>query len=281
MNKSPASESHVELLEEKHQNTIKNIRELQEMEKYMYENLERISNNGGSVGEEDQIISRINELSQMRMNLFGQLNDQYNSATKDLNDSRHALRDQLTTIGVVEEELKNVKKKYAALMRNKNSKIRMVEIGNYQTQRYNAHIGLMKILSFTALIVIVLSALYHRDIIPGNIVSIAIVIALSIGIILFVRKVIDLTSRSNLVYDQYNWGTDHQELQPGYQGILEHDKLFFKKIGRSVEGDVKKGASSLQHAASTGASTMTHALNKPTSAEPAQSATIEGYSTYH
>ena len=281
MNQSSPSESHVELLEEKHQNTIKNIRELQEMEKYMYENLERISNNGGSVGEEDQIISRINEISQMRLNLFGQLNNQYNTATKDLNDSRHALRDQLTTIGVVEEELKNVKKKYGALMRNKNSKIRMVEIGNYQTQRYNAHIGLMKILSFTALIVIVLSALYHRDIIPGNIVSIAIVIALSTGIILFVRKVIDLTSRSNLVYDQYNWGTDHQELQPGYQGILEHDKLFFEKIGSSVEGDVKKGASSLQHAASTAETTISHTLNKPTQAAPTQSTTIEGYSTYH
>jgi len=282
MGKQIYNEEHRELLEEKHQNTIQNIRELQEMEKYMYENLAKLTNEGGYNAQEEQIVKRISELTQMRVNLFNSLKDQYTDAASDLNNSRRSLRDQILSVELVEEELKETKKNYKSLLHNKNNKVRMVEIGTYETERYNAHIDVLKIISFTSLIVIVLSGLYHRDFIPGNIVSILLVVTISVGIILVIRKILDIVNRSNMVYDQYNWNTNHSELQPGYQGILQHDKIFFEKVGESVEGTAKKGASQLHHAADAVNNTMTHSLNTATKeVQPAHSSTVESFTLYH
>ena len=91
----------------------------------------------------------------------------------------------------------------------------------------------------------------------------------------------DLYNRSNLVYDQYNWATNHDQLQPGYQGVLQHDKIFFEKLGHEVEGTAKKGASQLKNAADTTGTTMTHSLNTATGkAQPTVSTTVESYSNY-
>ena len=281
MDKQIFNEEHRELLEEKHQKTIQNIRELQEMEKYMYENLAKLANENGSESQEDQIIKRINELTQMRVSLFNNLKDQYSSAASNLNDSRRSLRDQILSVEVVEEELKQTKKNYRSLLNKKNNKVRMVEIGTYQSERYNAHIDVLKIISLTCAVVIGLSILYHKDFIPGNIISVLLVATISIGVILTVRKMIDLFNRSNLVYDQYNWNTDHAELQPGYQGVLQHDKTFFEKLGQEVEGTAKKGVSQLKNAADTAETTMTHSLNTTTGkAQPTVSTTVESYSNY-
>ena len=227
-------------------------------------------------------MKRISELTQMRVNLFNSLKDQYTDAASDLNNSRRSLRDQILSVEVVEEELKQTKKNYATLLQNKNNKVRMVEIGTYQTERYNSHIDVLKIISLTSLIVIVISILYHKDFIPGNVVSVLLVAIISIGVILTVRKIVDLVNRSNMVYDQYNWNTDHTELQPGYQGILQHDKIFFEKVGESVEGAAKKGASQLHNAANAVDNTMTHSLNRATKGvQPSQSSTVESFTLYH
>ena len=157
----------------------------------------------------------------------------------------------------------------------------MVEIGNNQSDRYNAHIGVLQIISVTCALVIGFSILYHKEIIPGNIISVLLVVTISVGIILTIRKIIDLFNRSNLVYDQYNWHTDHAELQPGYQGVFQHDKLFFERLGQEIEGTVKKGGSELKHAANVVDNTMTQNINKAANVQPTHSASPESFSTLH
>jgi predicted DNA-binding protein (UPF0251 family) len=281
MDKQIFNEEHRELLEEKHQNTIQNIRELQEMEKYMYQNLAKLSGEGASASQEDQVIARINELKQMRINLFDQLKTQYSDAAEDLNDSRRSLRDQLMSVEVVEEELNNAKKNLSTLTNNRTNKMRMVEIGTYQAERYNAHIDVLKIISFTALVVIIISAVYHRDLIPGKIATLLIVAALSVGGILTIRKVIDLMNRSNLVYDQYSWNTNHSQLQPGYQGVLKHDEIFFDRVGQELEGKMVKGESDLKHAGNVVDETITKHMTKEVVVQPTHSTSKESFSVYH
>ena len=43
MSKRQFSVNHAQMLQEKHDNTIKNIQELQELEKYMFQNLQNIN----------------------------------------------------------------------------------------------------------------------------------------------------------------------------------------------------------------------------------------------
>jgi hypothetical protein len=280
MDKQTFNQEHISLLEEKHQNTIKNIQELQEMEKYMYQNLAKLTNEGGSSSQEDEIVDRISELKQMRVNLFSQLKDNYTKSAEELNDDRRSLRDQIVAVNLVEEELERTKKNYSALVNNKNNRMRMVEIGTYQAQRYRAHIDVLKIMSITALVVIIISALYHRDFVPGNIASGLIIVALAVGGILVIRKVSDLMSRSNFVYDQYNWHTNHAELKGGYDTVYEHDKRFFEKVGESIDSSVGQGTTDIKNASDKISVTLTEKVNEKVNVKPAESTSTEGFSLY-
>ena len=204
---------HASLLEEEHQKTIENIRQLQDMEKYMYQNLAKLTGQEGSESQEEQIMRRIDELTQMRLNLFNQLKNEYTDATDELHESRRSLRDQVMTVKVVEDELDQTKEKYNELSRQKNNKIRMVQIGNYQAQRYSAHIDVLKMMSLTALILIGVAVIYHHNLLPGSVVGFLTIIILAVSGLLILRKILDLARRSDFVYDQYDWNTNHKKMQ--------------------------------------------------------------------
>ena len=237
-------EQHIRLLEEKHATTIQNIAELQEMEKYMYQNLEQL-NSGGSANsaEQEQILTRINELTQMRMNLFNQLKLQYSSTTDELNDNRNSLSDQIAMVGIVEDELNKAKKNYDTLIQNKNNKVRMIEIGTYESQRYHAHISVMKIIAISSVIILILSILLKRNLLPSKVVTSLIVVTISVGLIMVGLRVFDLSGRSNMVYDQYAYPSQESELQRGYETVLQHDEKFFKNAGGELKGAAHSAAS--------------------------------------
>ena len=78
---------HSDLLDQKHQNTIKNIKDLQELEKYMFNNLQALNKSDPNATEETEVIkARINELKNMRMTLFGQLKNMYIDTQKMTSD---------------------------------------------------------------------------------------------------------------------------------------------------------------------------------------------------
>ena len=237
---------HKQLLEEKHQLTVNNIQELQEIERFMYQNLEKLNSSGTSdAAQEEQIINRINELTQMRIGLFNQLKNMYTTSTTELTENRNALTDQIAMVGIVEDELNKTKHNLKAMENDKTNSLRMVEIGTYQMQRYNAHTYIMKIIVLTAVIVLAFSILLQKQMIPSKIAVACITVTLSIALIVLFRNIYDLFRRSNLVYDQYTWGFNKAELKPGYESVIDHDELFFSKLESEAKSGYKKTKSEL------------------------------------
>ncbi len=229
---------HLTLLEEKHMDTINNIKKLQDLEKYMFQNLEKINNQDSSdIHQQQQIISRINELSGMRTGLFNQLKNMYSGTQTELNDQRTMLADQITLVGIVENELNKAKQNLTALTNDKNNKLRLVEIGNYESSRYKAHIGIMQIIAVSSLILLAISFLLQSGYLPSNISSALILITLFIAIVLVLNRVFDIMSRSNLDFDKYNFYYDKAQMQPGYETVIEHDRKFFHKLGGQLSSE--------------------------------------------
>ena len=110
--KSPyeMSQDDLDQMQERHSQTLANIKDLQNMEQQLYAKLED-GNNKYSVNEEKDIVNKINELSQMRTNLFQSLKDMYVYLQDNVAESRNDLVNQMTTLGIVESELNNAKKK--------------------------------------------------------------------------------------------------------------------------------------------------------------------------
>lgn len=245
--------NHENLLNTKHEDTINNIKRLQDLEKYMFQNLQKIkSGDSDSVYRQKQIVNRINELSEMRNNLFNQLKNNYSSTQEDLTEEREDLANQISVVGVVENELNKAKQNLTTLTNDKNNKLRLVQIGNYEALRYQAHTDVMKIIAYTSFVLIALSFILQRGLIPSNIASLLIMLTIAIGIILVVRKVFDISSRSNINFDQYDYGKASIDTTGNEQANLENEMNLYRQMnmrenqcGGNSYDEAKSGLSSM------------------------------------
>lgn len=254
------SQEHAQLLTEKHDNTIKNIQELQEVEKYMYQNLEKLNaQEPDNIQQQRDIINRINDLTSMRTNLFDQLKQHYTTSQKDLDKSRDELADQLTLVGVVENQLNNVKKNIKVAKENHNNKLRMIEINNYAFERYNAHTSVMKLVVIICSIVLAFVIVGRYDIVPSNVLTSLISVTITVGLILLGKRVWDLYTRSNLNYNQYTFPLSPSQQGPGYQTVLEHDEIAFSKAFNQAQHSLSSGAKDLTSLTKTATSDLSSA----------------------
>jgi hypothetical protein len=179
---------------------LKNIERLQNMEKDLYKDLE-----ANTATNKDSIVNKINQLSEVRMSLYKSLNYTYKSLQKNVNTSRTELVELLTIVSTVEDELNNAKIQLNQLYEIKHNKMRMVEINTYYGKRYQAQSSVMKLIIFICVLLLVLAILRKKDLLPESISNILLGIVITIGGLLIIYKVFDISRRDNMNFDEYNW----------------------------------------------------------------------------
>jgi len=195
------------LLNTKHQNTIKDIQQLQEVEKYMFNNLQSLNKSSGTDLQQSEVIkSRLNELSTMRMGLFNQLKNMYQDGQSETANSRNNLADQITMVKVIENELQNAKNELTSLEKERKNKERLVELTDYEYDRYRAHKNILKVIAYGALAVLFVIMLMSQPWFPatagvGLICVIIVAVLVTIG-----GRILDNWHKTNINYDKYVWG---------------------------------------------------------------------------
>jgi hypothetical protein len=193
-------------MEERNEQTLADIRNLQQIEQELYNSLEKNTNGNNITSEEkDQILKKISEISQMRVNLYANLQETYSFFQKNVASSRTTLAEQMMAIDIVENELKDSKRKLQLLEDEKYNKLRLVEINTYYGKQYNAHSGLMKTIVIICIPILIISILKNSGILPTNIASVIISVIIIIGLIYIGRQIIDMSNRDNMNYDEYDW----------------------------------------------------------------------------
>ena len=189
------------MLGQKHQTTIKNIKDLQEIEKYMFNNLQTLNKSSSASGQQTEIIKkRISELSAMRMALFGQLKTMYKDTQQLTADNRSNLTDQITMTKVVENELDNAKAQLKVLEQEKLNKKRLVELGEYEYDRYTSFKNLLKVIAYGALGVLIIVIAMGQPWFPAMLGVGAIVLIMTVVLITIVRRIL-----TNWRRDELNW----------------------------------------------------------------------------
>lgn len=192
-------------LQERNQQVLNNISQLQTQEKELYASLDDVSL---SNEQKQQIINRINEISQMRMNLYAGLKDIYSYYQQNVGASRTTLGQSMDAIDVLENELNQSKIRMNLIEDQKYNKLRLVEINTYFGKRYNAYSKLMKTIVLICIPVIILAVLANKGILPPNIYKLLVVIILVIGSLLIGLQLIDMSNRDEMNWDEYNWYFD-------------------------------------------------------------------------
>ena len=198
-------------LQERNQQVLNNISQLQVQEKNLYNSLDDANL---SSEQKQLIINQINEISQMRLNMYSNLKDMYSYYQKNVSSARTTLGQEISAIDVLENELNEAKIRMNLLEEQKYNKLRLVEINTYYGKKYNTHTRIMQSIVIICIPIFILSLLANNGIIPAKAYAFITGIILIIGIIIIGKQIIDLSNRDNMNWDEYNWYFDKSKAPP-------------------------------------------------------------------
>jgi hypothetical protein len=195
---------------------LNNIQSLQQIEQQFFTSLE--TNPNLSRQQQEEILDKINRITTMRLSLYNTLSGINNFFESALQNSVGTLKQQVTAIAIVENELNQSKRRLELLETEKVNKIRLVQINNYYGDKYAEHSELMKIVIFTLIPVIIITFLHNKSILPDTIYYILMVIISIIGALYFWYRFMSIIMRDNMVYDEYDWPFDPSTAPSGTAG---------------------------------------------------------------
>ena len=211
---------------------LDDIQMLQQMEQNLFNNLE--TNTSLTPQQKQEIVEKMNQISNMRINLYQTLSGVNNFFQNALSSSIGTLREQSVAVGIVENELNHAKKSLQALESEKNNKIRLVEINDYYGDRYAEHSKLMKIIIFTLIPVIILAILNNKGFLPNKIYYILLIIVCLIGAYFFWRTYFSIIYRDNMNYQEYNWGFNPADAVKGTEIVGPDPWLSNMNLGTCI-----------------------------------------------
>jgi hypothetical protein len=184
---------------------LNDIQKLQKIEQDLFSSLD---NPQIQPDTSTKIISKINDVSQMRINLYKLLNNLNSNYQNSLTNSREVLSEQNVAIDIVETELNRAKKRLAVIEEEKNNKIRLIEINTYYGQSYDEHANMMKLFIYILIPIIGLAFLFKQGFIPSSIYTVLNVVIILIGVILLWRNYSKIYMHDKLNYPEYAWTFD-------------------------------------------------------------------------
>jgi len=184
---------------------LNDIQKLQKIEQDLFSSLD---NPQIQPDTSTKIISKINDVSQMRINLYKLLNNLNSNYQNSLTNSREVLSEQNVAIDIVETELNRAKQRLAVIEEEKNNKIRLIEINTYYGQSYDEHANMMKLFIYILIPIIGLAFLFKQGFIPSSIYTILNVVIILIGVILLWRNYSKIYMHDKLNYPEYTWTFD-------------------------------------------------------------------------
>lgn len=185
---------------------LNDIESLQQMEEQLLNSLE--TNPNLTFQQQEDMITKMNQLSNMRINLYQTLSGVNGFYQTALSSSIGTLQEQTSAIAIVENELNRSKERLEALQQERNNQIRLVEINDYYGEKYAEHSQLMKIVIFTLVPIIVLIFLKNKGFLPNFVYLGLLIIITIIGAYFFWYRFASIITRDNMNYQSYDWYFD-------------------------------------------------------------------------
>jgi hypothetical protein len=221
-------------IQESNQQILNDIQSLQKTEQGLFNSLE--TNPNLTNEQQQEILQKINQITNMRLNLYQTLSGVNGFFQNALKTSHGTLTDQSSAISIVENDLNQLKQNLKSIEQEKNNKIRLVEINSYYGDKYAEHSKLMKIIIYTLLPIIVLAIINRSGILPPIIYYILLYIIVAVGGYYFVMTLISVLSRDPMDYDEYDWFFDPNNA-PKQNGSSSEDPWLNSMLDTCIGAD--------------------------------------------
>jgi hypothetical protein len=187
---------------EKNDQVLSGISQLQQREKELYSIL---ANPNMSSEEKKNIIEQINELSQMRINMYLNLQNMYSSYHSNASNLSSSLDSQVESIDLMEDELNQMKLHLNEIDQMKMDKLRTVTINNYYAKRYNAYKNIMFVISVSCIPILLLTILNNKSVIPSNVYGLMVSLIIIVSTYFIFVQYSDISNRDPNNWDAYSW----------------------------------------------------------------------------
>ena len=209
------SNNDISSMEERNEQTLNDIQTIQKIEQDMFNTLESgMANNTISSEDKTTLVSKINDLSQMRINLYKNVNSTYSFYENNVTSASDTLLEQSVAIDIVENEMNEAKKRLDDLEQDKANKLRLVEINTYYGEKYADHANMMKTIVIICIPIIILTILVNKGIIGRRIYAFLIIIIVVCACIFNWQLFLHMFSHNNMNYDEYDWKFNINNLPP-------------------------------------------------------------------
>lgn len=214
-------------LNEKHNNIIGEIQELQAVEQYLFQKIQEASSSNAEQTDQDDIQQYIKALITQRKNIYTQLQNLYAEANKNIDDSSVLLGSQATLTGQLQKEIEKARIEEKKLIAQKNNKQRLAQIGEYEYSKNSEHKSVLKTIVYGSFIVLILVFLDSKDIFPTFLTKILIFIVVFITLLLIFQRMFWNFKRNNIDYGKFNFDEKDQEQS---EDVVHKNNLTISKL---------------------------------------------------
>jgi len=191
-------------LAERHQQTIAEIEKLQEVERFLFQNLQSISNSAPDAeAQRDEIRKKIEKLVEFRRELMNKMKGMYTAAHTEVSQRRYDLADQIAVGKTMQDELTNTQEQLDALEKEKRNKIRLVKIGEYEYSRYSEFRGIIKVIVYGCFIALLISFLMKQPWFPATLGVTGLGITAAWVLITVLSRMFDNFRRDSMDYARF------------------------------------------------------------------------------
>lgn len=194
---------------------IKKISNLQDLESKKYNDLNILLASNptpDNIAKRKMLMNDITQLMGVRSTLFNTLLQNSKNNMKVNNVMNASLQDKHTIITLKENDLNARRSAIAALEQNVENTQRMVDINVYYKKQYEVRVKIMKYIIILCLLVIFFVVLMNLEWLPKEMVTVLVVIIILVGGSYIGSLIYDAYQRSNINYDEYNWGFDADKM---------------------------------------------------------------------
>ena len=137
--------------------------------------------------------------------------------------SRGVLANQMTVADIMKQQLAQAEIGLDKVAGTQENKMRMVEINTYYSDKYQAQAGLAKLIIVIGVAFLLIVVLMKRDLIPRQLAAVLVTGVLLIGGILVLMRYWNISSRDNMVFDEFNWNSNPPAYDAGAPPEMDMD----------------------------------------------------------
>jgi hypothetical protein len=224
-----------------HLDIIKNIQSLQSIEKHLYSNLHS-AGAGEDAAVQQQVIDKINSVSESRIGLFKSLAGVYSLLTDNVSLEKDDIKTKMQFLQNNERELNRMKNQANKAKGGNINDLRMIEINTYYSDKYGSYLRVFQYIVAICIGIFIITILRQRYLITSKIANLISIIIIVSGLFFIIPLLFDLSARNNMVFNEYDFGLGIKKSGGGETDSLARaarlEELRLANEAKKYEGDL-------------------------------------------